>query len=242
MSTYPELKGKVVVVTGATGNLGSALVRRLHTEGMRLALVDHNLEKVHNAVVALGLDPANTLSAAIDITKKAEVERVFAQVEAEFGHVNALVNVAGGYRPGKPVHELDEDGWDAMLDLNARSVFLMSGAAARSMVAAGIRGRIITVSSRTALKGDATNAAYAASKSAALRITEALAAEMLDKGITVNAILPSAIDTPQNRASDPNGDHSRLVTPDSLADVIAFFLSDASRDISGASIPVYGRI
>ncbi len=97
------------------------------------------------------------------------------------------------------------------------------------------------VASRSALKGEATMAAYAASKSAALRLTEAMSGELLDKGITVNAVLPSVIDTPQNRQGNPTADFSKWVPPESIADVIAFLLSDGARDISGASIPIYGR-
>jgi NAD(P)-dependent dehydrogenase (short-subunit alcohol dehydrogenase family) len=118
----------------------------------------------------------------------------------------------------------------------------MSGAAAKAMIEKGTRGRIVTVASRSGLKGDPGLAAYNASKSVALRLTESLAAEVADKGITVNAVLPSVIDTPQNRAGGASEEEAaKWVKPESIADVIAFLLSDAARDISGASIPIYGR-
>lgn len=241
MSNYPELAGRVAAITGAVGNLGTALVRKLSGEKMRLALIDRNADRARESARQLGLSEADTFAVSADLTKKADVEAAMQQIVAHYGRIDALVNVAGGWKPGKAVHELDEDGWDFMLNLNARSVFLMSGAAARAMIGQGGGGRIVTVSSRSAVRGEPHNGGYSAAKSAALRLTETLSAELLDRGITVNAVLPSVIDTPQNRQGSPDADFSKWVSPESLADAIAFLLSDGARDISGASIPVYGK-
>ncbi len=241
MANYPELSGKVVIVTGSVGNLGAAVVTTLAAQKARIVLVDRNPERLQSAVAQHGLSDADSLTATTDVTKKTDIEKLVASAVEKFGHIDGLINVAGGFKMGSPVHALDEETWDFMLNLNGRSVFLMSGAVAKSMIDHGVKGRIVTVASRSALSGAAQMSAYTASKSIALRLTESMAAELLDQGITVNAVLPSVIDTPQNRQGQPDADFSKWVSPESIADVIAFLLSDGARDISGASIPIYGR-
>lgn len=239
MPTYPELKGKVAVVTGATGNLGSAVVRRLYAENVKFALVDRHPDDARELVK--GIAEENLLLGAVDLTKKAEVDQFIEKVAATFGQIDILVHTAGGYKPGAPVHEMDEALWDSIMNLNAKTAFFISSAVARAMVAKGNKGRIINVSGRAGLTAFPTGSAYASAKASLLRITESMSGELLDRGITVNAILPSTIDTPQNRSNDPNADFSKWVSADSIADVIAFLVSDGARDISGAAIPVYGR-
>lgn len=240
MATYPELSGRVAVVTGAAGNLGSAVVRRLYQENVRLAVVDRNEQRLREATAGL---ERTTMISLLDLSaaSKSEVDQVVEKISATFGQIDILVNTVGGYQPGKPVHEMDESHWDFMLQFNAKAAFLMSAAAARAMVAKGSAGRIINVAGRAGLSAFATGAAYSAGKAAVLRLTESMSAELVTKGITVNAVLPSTIDTPQNRKNEPDADFSKWVTPESLADVIAFLVSDSARDISGAAIPVYGR-
>lgn len=241
MANYPELIGKVVIVTGSVGNLGAAVVSRLHAEKMKIVLVDRSPERLKSALAQHGLSDADSLTATTDVTKKDDVAKLVTETVDKFGRIDALVNVAGGFKATGPVSELDEETWDFMLNLNGRSVFLMSGSVAKSMLDKGVKGRIVTVASRSGLQGEPNIAAYAASKSLALRLTEAMAGELLPHGITVNAVLPSVIDTPQNRQGQPNADYTKWVAPESIADVIAFLLSDASRDISGVAIPIYGR-
>ncbi len=245
MANYPELSGKVAVLSGAGGNLGTAVVQRLSAEGMRLALIDRSEDRMREAIAKFNL-PAGTetLPLGADLTRKADVEALIAKARTHFGKIDAVVNIAGGWRPGKPVFDLDEENWNFMHDLNARSVFLMSGAAAKAMLEQGGSGRIVTIAARSGLHGDPGNSANSAAKSSAIRLTESLAAEMIAhgaSGVTVNVILPSTIDTPQNRQGDSGADFSRWVAPDSLAATIAFLLSDGARDITGAAIPVYGR-
>jgi NAD(P)-dependent dehydrogenase (short-subunit alcohol dehydrogenase family) len=238
---YPELNGKVAVISGAGGALGRAVVRRLYTENLRLALIDQHEEALRSVVTALGLEETRVLLGAVDLTQKAATDAFVGKAAAAFGAPDILVNIAGGFTFSGPVQEMDLDDLDKMFAVNVKTVFTLSAAAARQMVAAGTKGRIINVGARAALSGAAGIAAYCASKSAVLRLTESMAAELLEKGITVNAVLPSTMDTPANRKSMPNADFSTWVSTDSMADVIAFLASDASRDISGASIPVYGR-
>jgi NAD(P)-dependent dehydrogenase (short-subunit alcohol dehydrogenase family) len=236
---YPELSGKVAVISGAGGNLGMAVARRLYQEKVQLVLIDRNEDRLRQSLREQGIDDPAIAVYPVDLMKKAEVDQFVDKAFASLGQIDILVNTAGGWKPGSPVHEMDEAQWNFMLDLNAKTTFLLSSAVARCMVAKGNSGRIVNVSGRAGLKGDANSAAYSAAKAATIRLTESMAAELLDRGITVNVILPSTIDTPQNRQG--GGDFSKWVAPESIADVIAFLTSDSARDISGASIPVYGK-
>ncbi|MCE7947836.1 MAG: SDR family NAD(P)-dependent oxidoreductase [Chloroflexi bacterium CFX4] len=242
MAIYPELAGKVAVLSGAGGNLGMALVRRFQAAGIKLALVDHKGDTLRQRLREAGVDDADILIGALDLTqKRAAIDEFVTQVVAQHGKVDILVNVAGGFKAGGPVHEMDEEIWDFLMNMNAKTAFLLSAAVARSMVMRRVGGRIVNVAARAALSGAPTLSGYSASKSAVLRLTESMAAELMQYGITVNAVMPSVIDTPQNRKNDPDADHSKWVTPESLADVILFLVSESARDISGAALPVYGR-
>jgi NAD(P)-dependent dehydrogenase (short-subunit alcohol dehydrogenase family) len=158
-----------------------------------------------------------------------------------FERIDILVHIAGGFVYSGPIQEMNPEDMDTMFNVNVKPTLLLNQAVARRMLAAQSPGRIINIAARAALSGPANMAAYSASKAAVLRLTESLAAELLEQHITVNAVLPSTIDTPQNRLAMPDADFSRWVAPESLADVIAFLASDSARDISGAAIPVYGR-
>lgn len=237
MATYPELSGKIAVVSGAGGNLGMAVMHRLHAEGVKIAAIDRNADGLRKRLAEQGIPDAVFDIGAVDLTQKAAVDAFIARQ----AHIDILLNIAGGFAYSGPVHDMDEAGWDEMMTLNAKTAFLLSAAAARKMVAQARGGRIINVSSRSGQTGVPALSAYSASKSALIRLTESMAGELMAHHITVNAILPSVIDTPLNRQNDPQADFSKWVKPESLADVMTFLASDAARDISGASIPVYGR-
>src|ERR1041385_1453164 len=128
MANYPELKGKVAVVSGATGNLGSAVVRRLYAENVRLALLDRRPEQARDLVK--GIADEDFFCAPADLTKKAEVDAFVDQTVAKFGQIDILVHTAGGYKPGAPAHEMDEALWNSIMDLNAKTAFLLSSAVA----------------------------------------------------------------------------------------------------------------
>jgi len=236
-----ELKDKVAIISGAGGALGSVVAQRLHHSGAKLALIDRNEENLQKIVQEHGIPNGESLLGAVDLTQSAEIAAFMEQVVAQFGKVDVLVNVAGGFVYSGAVHEMKFEDWDAMLTINAKTAFLLSAIVAKQMVTQGSGGRIVMVGARAALKGDAGLSAYCASKAAVLRLTESMAAELLEHHITVNAVLPSTIDTPANRKSMPDADFEKWVKPESLADVIAFLASEAARDISGAAIPVYGR-
>ncbi len=233
-----DLTNKVVLITGAAGNLGRAAAQAFWSAGAQLALADRNVEALTEAFAAWR--GARCLLAEVDLFQETAVAQLVEQVIQQFGRIDVLVNVAGGFTMGPPVHETSTDTWEFMLNLNARSVFFMSRAVIPHMLAQG-SGKIVNVAARAALEGKAKMAPYVVSKSAVIRLTESMAAELKDAGINVNCILPGTIDTPQNRAEMPKADFSKWVAPEALADVILFLASDAARAVTGAAVPVYGR-
>jgi NAD(P)-dependent dehydrogenase (short-subunit alcohol dehydrogenase family) len=150
------------------------------------------------------------------------------------------VNTVGAWGGGKPIHQEDLATWDFLLNVNLRTTLHCCRAVIPQMINQG-HGKIINVASRDGLAGTGGYGAYSVSKSAVLRLTEALADELKNSNINVNCIMPGTIDTPQNRAAIPDADFSEWVEPSALADVILFLASDAARAINGAAIPVYGK-
>ena len=226
-------------MTGAGGALGSAVAHAFHRDGARLALIDRSAARLQEVCEEMKGE-AGCYPCVGDLTEEGSVVSMVADIHRRFGRIDVLANVAGGFAMGSSVHQTPLQTWDFMLSLNARTVFLMSRAVIPHMLAQG-RGKIVNVAARAALEGKAKMAAYVVSKSAVLRLTESMAAELRDAGINVNCILPGTIDTPKNRTDMPGADHSRWVPPAALANVIVFLASDAARAIHGAAIPVYGR-
>jgi NAD(P)-dependent dehydrogenase (short-subunit alcohol dehydrogenase family) len=214
------------------------VARRLLAAGARLALPDRQPERLPATFPELRSAPNRVFSEACEVTDAVSVEAFVRAAEGRFGPPDFLVNVAGGFRFAT-VRETSVETWDEMMRLNARAPFLLCRAALPGMLARG-GGAIVTVASRAALAGDAGVAAYAASKAAALRLTESLAAEVKAHGVRVNCVLPGTLDTPANRAAMPDADRRLWVELDAVADVILFLLSPLSRAIHGAAIPVYG--
>lgn len=236
-----KFDNKVVMVTGATGNLGSAVAQHFAAEGAKVALVDRNAEAQAAFIQEQGYSAANALGLIADLTSESDVDAMVQKAEAHFGQIDVLVHTVGGYDAGKPVHEAGVGVLEQMFNLNVRPVYITAGRVARHMVEKGVAGRIVVILARAALKGTAKNGAYNASKAAAQRIVESMAAELKDQGITVNGILPGTIDTPPNRRDMPNADFSKWVTTEQLADAVAFLASDEASAINGASLEVYGR-
>lgn len=224
--------GKTCLVTGAAGNLGRAVAAAFAAEGASLILMDHAEEHLRSAY---GTEGSGRRFALADLRDAQAVARAI----PAGSRIDILCNIAGGFRMGQPVHETSDETWDLMLGLNARSVLNCARAVVPGMLAAG-GGKIINVGAIAALSGKANMSAYIASKSAVIRLTESMAAELREKGINVNCVLPSTIDTPQNRKDMPKADPKRWVAPEALADVVLFLASDAARAIHGASIPVAG--
>jgi len=234
------LKDKVIIVTGASGNLGRAVAARVQAQGGRMVLVERLEEHLKEAYGQLKGSDQHWLAGGVDMTDANAVSAMAAEAHKRFGRIDGLVNTVGGFRGGKPVHEADLAEWDFMYDVNVRTALHACRAVIPYMLNAR-SGRIVNVASRNAFQGSPNYAAYSAAKTAVLRLTESLAGELKTRGINVNCIVPGTIDTPQNRADMPKADFSTWVPPEDLAHVVAFLLSDEARSVTGAAVPVYGR-
>jgi NAD(P)-dependent dehydrogenase (short-subunit alcohol dehydrogenase family) len=229
-----ELMSRIVLITGATGNLGRAVAAVFAQQQASLALLGH--ARAGDAPDPAGAD---VLRVAADLRDAAQVQAAADAVVQRFGRIDVLCNLAGGFRMGEAVHETSDQTWDFLMDLNARAIVHTARAVVPHMLAAG-QGCIVNVGAAGAARGGAGMGAYAAAKSAVARLTESMAAELRPRGIRVNCVLPTVIDTPENRAAMPKADPSRWVAPADLAGVIAFLASDAARAVHGASLPVVG--
>ena len=222
---------RTLVVTGGHGILGKAVVEAALARGLNVALIDHATgEAAPEGALEIG---------GVDLTDAAAAEAAIAKVVATFGGVDALLNVAGGF-----VWQTTDDAkpaWDRMFALNLTTA-LNASRAALPHLKASAEGRIVNVGANGALKAAAGMGAYGASKSAVHRLTEALAEELKDTSVTVNAVLPSILDTPQNREDMPDADPSKWVQPSDLAEVMLFLASPEARAITGALLPVTGRV
>lgn len=221
----------VAVVGGGTGALGRAVVDRLLADGWRVAVPARRVEDA-------GL-PAGVAVERCDLGSPEDVSR-FAAAVSSLGPWRALVNCSGGYAGGS-AHETEDGEALRMLDLNLLGPWRLATAAARAMARSGTAGRIVNVAGRAAVEPAAGQAAYQVAKAALLRLTEVMALELRESGITVNAVLPSVMDTPGNRSSMPRADRSRWVPVEQVAAAVAWLLSDDAAPVSGAAVPVYGR-
>jgi NAD(P)-dependent dehydrogenase (short-subunit alcohol dehydrogenase family) len=233
-----RFEGKVAMITGAAGTLGRATAAAFAAEGAKLALLDLDARALERAY---GAEGDTRLYLAADLGDGAKVAAAVDRARARFGRIDALCNIAGGFHMGEPVHETTDEVWRLMIELNAGSVLRTARAVVPGMIAQGA-GKIVNIAAMGGTQGGAMMAAYAASKAAVIRLTESMALELRDKGINVNCILPSTIDTPPNRAGMPNADFTRWVAPAALADVTLFLASDGARAINGAALPVVGRV
>lgn len=230
------LQGKSLLITGAAGNLGRATAARAAAEGARLILVDRDQEGLRRAFAGLG---ASKIEAALELQDDAGMTDLVARARSEFGRIDALCNIAGGFDMGPAVHETPPALLERMLDLNVRSLLGASRAVVPGMIAAS-SGRIVNIGAIAALKAGARMGVYSAAKSAVVRLTESMSGELKQYGINVNCVLPSTLDTPANRESMPDADPSLWVAPDALADVILFLASDKARALHGVAVPVTG--
>jgi NAD(P)-dependent dehydrogenase (short-subunit alcohol dehydrogenase family) len=231
-----SVAGQVVMITGAAGTLGRAVAAAFGAAGARLVLVDIAAKGLE---ASYGVESSDKLPLVADLGDRAAIDAVLAAAKAKFGPVQIVCNVAGGFNMGPAVHETTDEFWNALMDLNAGSVLNVVRAVVPGMLAAGF-GKIVNIGAMGGVTGKGNMSAYSASKSVVIRLTESLSAELRDKGINVNCVLPSIIDSPANRADMPGADPSKWVAPDALADVILFLASDKARAIHGASLPVVG--
>lgn len=231
-----EFQDRTVVITGAAGNLGRAVADAFAGRGANLVLVDLKNEALQRV---FGAGDSRRLLAAANLLDQAQLDAMAMQAVERFGRIDVLANLAGGFRMGEPVHATTDTTWKFLLDINAGTLLHAVRAVVPRMLAQG-GGRIVNVGAYAAQKGAAQMGAYIAAKSAVIRLTETLAAELRDKKINVNCVLPTIIDTPENRAAMPDADPGRWVAPADLASVIVFLASDDARAIHGAALPVTG--
>jgi NAD(P)-dependent dehydrogenase (short-subunit alcohol dehydrogenase family) len=220
-----DFGGKVVVVTGAAGVLGGAVAAEFASRGATLALVD---------IVDIS---GRSASFRCDLTDRDACDKLVGDIVRRLGRLDVLANVAGGFAMGEAVHETTDATWQAMFDINVRTLLNMVRASVPQMLKQR-SGRVVNIGARAGLRGAARMAAYCAAKSSVIRLTESLAEELKEHGINVNCVLPSIIDTPRNRADMPDADFSRWVPPAELARAIAFLASDQCGAIHGAALPV----
>jgi NAD(P)-dependent dehydrogenase (short-subunit alcohol dehydrogenase family) len=227
---------RTALITGGTGGLGSAVTAAFAAAGWRVVVpwvAESELQRLttDDAVQLVQADLFDPGSA------RAVADAAAGNPHAPLG---AVVNLVGGFAMGGRVHETDVEDFERQLRLNLRPTYLVSQAALPHLIAAG-GGSVVCVSSRAALRPFSGAAGYITGKAAVLALVDAMAAEYRDDGVRVNAVVPSVIDTPANRASQPGADYSTWVTPAQIAEVILFLCSDGSGVVSGARVPVYGR-
>jgi NAD(P)-dependent dehydrogenase (short-subunit alcohol dehydrogenase family) len=175
----------------------------------------------------------------VDITKEREIHELVSNIIGKYGRIHVLVNVVGGYLGGKSIYQVEEKEWDLMMTLNLKSAFLISKYVVPQMISSKY-GKIIHVSSRTGLRSEGYDSAYAASKSGLIRLVESLSEETKGSNINVNCIMPSIIDSEANRKAMPTADFNKWLKPGDLANVVIFLSSEDAKVITGAAIPTYG--
>jgi NAD(P)-dependent dehydrogenase (short-subunit alcohol dehydrogenase family) len=232
------LEGKIALITGAAGHLGRAVAETLGAAGASLVVVGRTEASLRKAY---GAGDARTMLLGADLADSGAVAVAVGQALARFGRIDVLCNLAGAFDMGAPVHQTPDELWERMLNANVRPVLNTARAVVPGMISVRY-GKIVNVGAASALTGKPNMGAYAAAKSAVIRLTESMSAELRDKGINVNCVLPSIIDTPENRASMPKADPSRWVSPRQLAEVVRFLVSDESAAMHGAAIPVTGLV
>lgn len=234
-----SVDGQIVIVTGAVGRLGGYVARLLQAHGAATVLLDREQTRLSRAFADVAGSSDHLLAGGVDLSSGAGLTAAVSATLERFGRIDALVNTVGAFRGGKPAHEEDDETWQLMFDLNVRTTLNACRAVVPTMHSQH-RGRIVNVASRAALAGAGGTAAYGASKSAVLHLTESLSADLKHAGINVNCVLPGTMDTPENRQAMPGADPATWATPDAVAGVIAFLLSEGASAIHGAAIPVFG--
>ncbi len=231
---------RFAVVTGGTGALGTVVTASLLKEGYQVAVPytsERNIEPFERQIGPL---KSQVTLIRADLTVETEVQNFVQTTLNQFGQIDVLINTIGGFVGGISVAEMAEERWNFMMDLNLKSIFLCCKAVLPHMIERKC-GKIVNTSARAGLSGAAGLGAYAVSKSGVRILTESIAEEVKDLEINVNSLLVSIMDTPANREGMPDEDHSRWVSPDDIAKVILFLISDDAAIINGAAIPVYGK-
>ena len=227
-----NLQGKVTLITGAKGGLGSFVTEAFLAAGAKVVGVSRSLRATDFSHPEFTAMPAG-------LSTGEAARKVAADVAARFGRIDALVHVMGGFAGGTRVEETDDATFEQMLDVNYRAAFFIVRALLPQMRQQG-GGRILAVASRQGVEPAAMVGAYSASKAALVSLIHTVALENKDRGISANTVLPGTMDTPANRAGDPKADRAQWVQPSQVAALLVHLASDASTQVTGAAIPVYG--
>jgi NAD(P)-dependent dehydrogenase (short-subunit alcohol dehydrogenase family) len=224
---------RVAVVTGAAGNLGRAVADAFAAAGARVAGV------VRGKGAPAG-EGERRLTVHADLLDEASTRAAADAVLARWGRIDILCNIAGGFAMGPPVHETPDDLWRRMFDLNVLTAVHASKAVVPAMIAAGY-GRIVNIAAASSMRGLPNMAAYAVAKDAVVRLTESMAAELRPHGIGVTCIMPTVIDTPQNRMAMPTADRSQWTPPDEIAELVLFMAGDHAIVAAGSAVISSGK-
>jgi NAD(P)-dependent dehydrogenase (short-subunit alcohol dehydrogenase family) len=244
-----DFSNKVIIITGGTGALGRVLIKSFLNGHPRTIVTTYRSEKEMQELKAnlsnsSDQSPKNSTTLEfikIDVTKDDEIKKLISNIFEKYGQIHILVNVVGGYIGGKNITELDELDWDKMMDINLKTAFLISRHVIPIMIT-NRYGKLVHVSSRTGIRAEGNDSAYAASKSGLIRFVESVSQEVKKSNININCILPTIIDTEANRRAMPNADFTRWINPGDLSNVILFLCSDDSKIINGSAIPTYGLL
>jgi NAD(P)-dependent dehydrogenase (short-subunit alcohol dehydrogenase family) len=236
-----DFEGKIIVVTGAAGNLGQAVVKGFLQSNGTVCGLDHRSGRLEQFKSLKEGAASFYAFDEVDLTDKTKMLSLAERIKSEVGVVNMLVNTVGVFSMGEPVYGISEETWQRMMRMNVTSLLNAAAAFVPTMIETG-GGKVITIGAKAGLLGMANAGAYSAAKAALLRLTESMAGELKQKNIQVNSVVPGIIDTPQNRKDMPNADFEKWVSPEQVTDAILFLASSSADSISGAAIPVYGRL
>jgi NAD(P)-dependent dehydrogenase (short-subunit alcohol dehydrogenase family) len=231
---------KTAIITGGTGGLGRALVPRLIAQDYRLGVTYLIPEEAEALESQLAPDPEQVFLRRVDSSDPDALKTFVDDCAARFETIDALVALVGGWAGGKDIEDTDDLRFERMLDLNLRSAFYAVRAVLPLLRKNG-SGRVITVGSRAAIDNPSGQAAFNLAKAGVVSLTKSLANELRGTSITANALLPSVIDTPATREAMPYADYVDWPTPDEIASVVEFMLSDEAAVMNGATVPVYGN-
>jgi len=227
---------QTVMITGAAGNLGRSVAQAFRADGANLVLVDRQLTALQSAFRA---EDSRQMFAPADLLDAAALQSAVSEAASRFGRIDVLCHLAGGFRMGEAVHETSDENWQWLFDINVRTLLNVARTVVPAMLAAG-GGHIVTVGALSSRQGLPLMGAYCAAKDVVARLSEAMAAELGEKNIRVNCVLPSVIDTPENRAAMPDADASKWVTPADIAQAMLWLASGRARAVQGVTLPLCG--
>ena len=244
-----DLDDKVILVTGGTGALGAEVSEAFLKLRPKVIIITYrsegeknNLEKNLSELKSQSSGKINTIIEylKVNVLDEEDVRSLIEYIDKKYGGLNSLANIVGGYIGGKPIEETTLEDWEKMLSINLKSAFLLTKHAINSMKKRSY-GKIVHVSSASGEKASGNDSAYSCSKAGLIRLVESVKEEVKDKGININCILPTIINTKANRDAMPGSDFSKWISPNNLAEIIIYLCSENSRVINGAAIRTFGR-